>query len=191
MRPIRKQELEYLDNLIRNKFDEKTRAISSQCEMEVSKQMEKDFDKFIETLKLDKTIKEAQIAEKDYEEFKKNKDRKETELSFTANKKRTELYDKVQRWSEIRDWQLSRAKSESVDSIMSMLKSACRDELETKYKNSEKGKVFKYLENGNEDARNILFSGLSIEDVWRNLEQVFGKAQIEVRVPKSFAQIAK
>ena len=76
MRPIRKQELEYLDNLIRNKFDEKTRAISSQCEMEVSKQMEKDFDKFIETLKLDKTIKEAQIAEKDYEEFKKNKDRK-------------------------------------------------------------------------------------------------------------------
>jgi hypothetical protein len=57
MRPIRKQQLEYLDNIIRNKFDEKKRAINSQCEMEVSKQMEKDFDKFIETLKLEKLQK--------------------------------------------------------------------------------------------------------------------------------------
>ena len=65
------------------------------------------------------------------------------------------------------------------------------EELEEKYKNSEKGKFFKYLQNGIEDAKNILYSGLSIEDVWKNLEQVFGQAQIEVRVPKSFTQISK
>jgi hypothetical protein len=74
---------------------------------------------------------------------------------------------------------------------MSTIKSACRVELEEKYKNSEKGKFFKYLENGIEDAKNILYSGLSIEDVWKNLDDVFNKAQIEVRVPKSFTQIAK
>ena len=74
---------------------------------------------------------------------------------------------------------------------MSTLKSACRPELEEKYKNSEKGKFFIYLESGIEDAKNILYSGLSIEDVWKNLEQVFGQAQIEVRVPKSFTQISK
>jgi hypothetical protein len=79
-----------------------------------------------------------------------------------------------------------------IDEVLStILKSACRQELEEKYKNSEKGKFFKYLENGIEDAKNILYSGLSIEDVWKNLEQRFGQAQIEVRVPKSFAQIAK
>ena len=61
MRPIRKQELDYLDRLINNKFQEKQSAIRSQCELEVQKQLDKDFDKFISTLKLDKLIKEAEI----------------------------------------------------------------------------------------------------------------------------------
>ena len=70
MRPIRKQELEYLDRLINNKFQEKQSAVRSQCEVEISKQLEKDFDKFVGALKLDKLISEAQQAEKEFEEFK-------------------------------------------------------------------------------------------------------------------------
>ena len=60
MRPIRKQELDYLDRLINNKFQEKQSAIRSQCELEVEKQLEKDFTKFLSTLKLEKLLKEAQ-----------------------------------------------------------------------------------------------------------------------------------
>ena len=190
MRPIRKQELEYLDRLINNKFQEKQSAIRSQCELEVEKQLEKDFEKFVSTLKLDKLVKEAEQAEKDYEDFKRNKDNKEQELSSISFKKRNALSEKINQWSNIRDWSIS-TRHDNVDEAMSNLKKACRQELEEKYKNSEKGKMFKYLQNGVEDAKNILYSGLSIEDVWRNLDQVFNKAQIEVRVPKSFAQIAK
>jgi hypothetical protein len=57
MRPIRKQELDYLDRLINNKFQEKQSAIRSQCEIEVQKQLDKDFDKFVSTLRLDKLLK--------------------------------------------------------------------------------------------------------------------------------------
>jgi hypothetical protein len=57
MRPIRKQELDYLDRLINNKFQEKQSAIRSQCELEVGKQLEKDFNKFVSTLRLDKLLK--------------------------------------------------------------------------------------------------------------------------------------
>ena len=190
MRPIRKQELDYLDQLIRNKFAEKQQAIRSQCELEVEKQLEKDFNKFVSTLKLEKLIKEAEQAEKDFEDFKRNKENKEAELASLSFKKRGALSEKINQWSNIRDWSIS-SRHDNVDEAMSNLKKACRQELEEKYKNSEKGKMFKYLQNGTEDARNILFSGLSIEDVWRNLEQVFDKAQIEVRVPKSFTQISK
>ena len=190
MRPIRKQELEYLDRLINNKFQEKQSAIRSQCELEVEKQLEKDFNKFVSTLKLEKLIKEAEQAEKDFEDFKRNKDSKEQELSTLAFKKRNALSEKISQWSDIRDWSIS-TRIDNVDEAMSHLRKACRQELEEKYKNSEKGKFFKYLQNGIEDAKNILYSGLSIEDVWKNLEQVFGHAQIEVRVPKSFTQIAK
>ena len=190
MRPIRKQELEYLDRLINNKFQEKQSAIRSQCELEVEKQLEKDFNKFVSTLKLEKLIKEAEQAEKDFEDFKRNKDSREQELSTLAFKKRGALSEKISQWSDIRDWSIS-SRMDNVDEAMSNLRKACRQELEEKYKNSEKGKMFKYLQNGVEDAKNILYSGLSIEDVWKNLEQVFGQAQIEVRVPKSFTQISK
>ena len=191
MRPIRKQELDYLDRLINNKFQEKQSAIRSQCEIEVQKQLEKDFDKFVATLKLDKLIKEAEQAEKEYLDFKASKDMKENALHLNATKKKQALKEKFNHWNEIRQWHLSSRSDNDLDCIMSTIKSACRVELEEKYKNSEKGKFFKYLESGIEDARNTLYSGLSIDDVWKNLENIFNKAQIEVRVPKSFAQIAK
>jgi len=191
MRPIRKQELDYLDRLINNKFQEKQSAIRSQCEIEVQKQLEKDFDKFVATLKLDKLIKEAEQAEKEYLDFKASKDMKENALHVNATKKKQALKDKFNHWNEIRQWHLSSRSDNDLDCILSTIKSACRVELEEKYKNSEKGKFFKYLESGIEDARNTLYSGLSIDDVWKNLENIFNKAQIEVRVPKSFAQIAK
>jgi hypothetical protein len=190
MRPIRKQELEYLDRLINNKFQEKQSAIRSQCEIEVQKQLEKDFNKFVSTLRLDKLLKDAEQAEKEYQDFKLSKDAKETALNQNAIKRKQALLEKVNQWSDIRDWSIS-SRADTVDEVLDNLKKACRQELEEKYKNSEKGKFFKYLQNGIEDAKNILYSGLSIEDVWKNLEQVFGHAQIEVRVPKSFTQISK
>ena len=191
MRPIRKQELDYLHQLINNKFNEKQSAVRSQCEIEVQKQLEKDFDKFVATLKLDKLIKEAEIAEKEYLDFKASKDAKENTLQINAHKKKQALKDKFNHWNEIRQWHLSSRSDNDLDCILSTIKSACRVELEEKYKNSEKGKFFKYLQNGIEDARNTLYSGLSIDDVWKNLESIFNKAQIEVRVPRSFTQIAK
>jgi hypothetical protein len=189
MRPIRKQELDYLHQLINNKFQEKQSAVRSQCELEVGKQLEKDFNKFLSTLKLEKLLKDAEQAEKDFEDFKQSKDAKETALNQNAIKKKQALLEKVNQWSDIRDWQIS-SRADTVDEVISNLKKACRQELEDKYKNSEKGKFFKYLQNGIEDAKNTLYSGLSIDDVWKNLENIFGKAQIEVRVPKSFTQIA-
>ena len=191
MRPIRKQELDYLHQLINNKFQEKQSAVRSQCEIEVQKQLDKDFDKFVSTLKLDKLIKEAEIAEKEYLEFRQSKDAKEMTLQQNAHKKKQALKDKFNHWNEIRQWHLSSRSDNDLDCILSTIKSACRVELEEKYKNSEKGKFFKYLQSGIEDAKNTLHAGLSIDDVWKNLEIIFNKAQIEVRVPKPFAQIAK
>lgn len=190
MRPIRKQELDYLDRLINNKFQEKQSAIRSQCELEVDKQLDKDFTKFISTLRLDKLLKDAEQAEKEHQDFKASKDAKETALNQNAIKKKQALLEKVNQWSNIRDWSIS-SRADTVDEVLDNLKKACRQELEEKYKNSDKGKFFKYLQNGIEDARNTLYSGLSIDDVWKNLESIFNKAQIEVRVPKSFTQIAK
>ena len=108
MRPIRKQELDYLHQFINNKFQEKQSAIRSQCELEVQKQLDKDFGKFASTLKLDKLIKEAEVAEKEYLDFKASKDAKENLLQLNAHKKKQALRDKFNHWNDIRQWHLSK-----------------------------------------------------------------------------------
>jgi hypothetical protein len=45
--------------------------------------------------------------------------------------------------------------------------------------------LLKYLEEGIEDAKNSLYSGLSIQEVWQNIAGIFKQAQIEVRIPKA------
>jgi len=188
MRPIRKQELDYLHNLINDKFRDKQRVVQSQCEVEINKQLDKDFDKFISSLKIDNLLKDAEKAEKEYFEFRRNKDAKEVELRDLANKKKNILQEKIISWSKVRDWNISvNNKPDNFDEILSELRTVCKKELQEKYKNSEKGKFLRYLENGIEDAKNVLYSGLSIEDVWQNIDSIFSQAQIEVRIPKAMS----
>jgi hypothetical protein len=47
MRPIRKQELEYLDQLIKNKFNDKKMALKSQYQLEIDRQSKNNLKKFI------------------------------------------------------------------------------------------------------------------------------------------------
>ena len=164
------------------------RVVQSQCEVEINKQLDKDFDKFISSLKIDNLLKDAEKAEKEYFEFRRNKDAKEVELRDLANKKKNILQEKIISWSKVRDWNISvNNKPDNLDEILSELRTVCKKELQEKYKNSEKGKFLRYLENGIEDAKNVLYSGLSIEDVWQNIDNIFSQAQIEVRIPKAMS----
>jgi hypothetical protein len=42
-----------------------------------------------------------------------------------------------------------------------------------------------------EEAKNILYSGQSIQDVWKYLGSTFKRANIEVQAPKTMLQLNK
>ena len=42
-----------------------------------------------------------------------------------------------------------------------------------------------------EEAKNILYSGQSIQDVWKYLGSTFKRASIEVQAPKAMLQLDK
>ena len=42
-----------------------------------------------------------------------------------------------------------------------------------------------------EEAQNILYSGQSIQDVWKYLGNTFKRANIEVQAPKTMLQLDK
>jgi hypothetical protein len=54
---------------------------------------------------------------------------------------------------------------------------------------SEKGRLLAELNNSQDEARNILHSGGSIKDVVHNLDNIFKRTKIEVRIPKNLLQL--
>jgi len=56
---------------------------------------------------------------------------------------------------------------------------------------SDKFKEKKILDVMEEEAKNILYSGQSIQDVWKYLGSTFKRANIEVQAPKAMLQLNK
>jgi len=200
MRPIRKQELEYLDQLIKNKFNDKKMALKSQYQLEIDRQSKNNLKKFISTLKFDKIMNDLEKAESEYNNFMATKQQKEMQLDKTRKDLIEKAQNELDKWKDLRGW---KEKSESYnnkdisdlkscEAVKSYLEWACNAETTNAFYKSEKGRLLKYLEEGIEDAKNSLYSGLSIQEVWQNIGGVFKQAQIEVRIPKAMTmQITK
>ena len=69
MKPIRKDEQEYLRAYIQDKFRSKRSALESDRELEVEAQSKKNYKKFVSTLKISNMIKQAEKLQKDYDNF--------------------------------------------------------------------------------------------------------------------------
>ncbi len=54
---------------------------------------------------------------------------------------------------------------------------------------TEKGKLLNELNKSQDEARNVLHSGGSIKDVVHNLDNIFKRTKIEVRIPKNLLQL--
>ena len=89
MKPIRKNELEYLEKLIDKKFSNQSDSLRRKFDTEVDKTVEKTFKSFKKTLKdgkvsIDDLIKKSEVARLDYENFKRTKEIKDAELKRNA-----------------------------------------------------------------------------------------------------------
>jgi len=54
---------------------------------------------------------------------------------------------------------------------------------------TEKGKLLNELNKSQDEARNVLHSGGSITGVVQNLDNIFKRTKIEVRIPKTLLAI--
>ena len=194
MKPIRKNELEYYERLIDKKFEKQGDALNRQFNNEVDKKVEQTFKSFKKHLKVDDMIKQLDKARSEYETFKRTKDQKESELRDKLEKHANKLANYLREKSETNDWDLRISRYDrddmiSPDQFDEKIKEACRVEARRYLEKQDIAKNMKALETKKEMARNILFSGSSINSVVSELSHVFKASQIEFQIPKSLLQL--
>jgi len=195
MKPIRKNELEYLEKLIDKKFSNQSDSLRRKFDTEVDKTVEKTFKSFKAKLKVDELVKKSEKARLDYETFKRTKEIKEAELKRNAEAMSNKVVEFLENKSKINDWSLSIGRRSYNDDLLDasdfdkQIKDACRTEARRYLEKQDVAKEFHALKDKKELAQNILYSGSSINSVVAELSRVFNGCKINYQIPKSLLQI--
>jgi hypothetical protein len=72
MKPIRKDEQEYLRTYIGRKFDNRRSTLESERQVDVDQEVDKNLSKFRKALNIEKLIKDVQKADDDFQDFVNN-----------------------------------------------------------------------------------------------------------------------
>ena len=189
MKPIRKDEQEYLRSYISDKFRDKRSALESDRELEVEAQSKKNYKKFVSTLKISNMMKQAEKLQKDYDSFVASKERVEGEKLQKLKRHIQLIEDHMRKWKNIRRWDSSPnfmsydGSKPKLYNIESYINEVLQQETRKAYDNSSKGKAIKELDAQRESCENALYSGSSLGSVRGYIHNVLTKAQISDSIP--------
>jgi len=190
MQPIRSNELNYWSNVVYEKFANRKKELETVLFQEVKSKAKQAQSAFNKKLRVDNKLEQLRKAEKAHNDFVANKEKIEREMQQKVAILVEELRNDLRNWNEVRQWDNPPANSsKSLSSIEEYLSDVCYEETKEAYMKSEKGRLLAELNNSQDEAKNVLHSGGSIKDVVSNLDNIFKRTKIEVRIPKTLLQI--
>ncbi len=201
MKPIRKDEIEYLSNYIDKKFKSRRSALESEREFEVDRTTEKNLPAFKSKLNVEKLLKNVVQLEKEYTDYRDNYDRKLTEIRNKALVAAEKLEKKLNNWKSIRNWkEQADIVNDKFDNKVSPVKlvdincyieERCKDETRKAYDASKKGAAIRLLDAQREESENALYSGGSIQAVRQYISGIFQRAGIQDSVAKNLLMLSE
>ena len=194
MKPIRKNELEYLDKLIKDKFRDRRQDMESAIEADTQKQTDKNYKSFVSKLGIKAEMKAFKDAEDKLNKFVRSKESYELKLEQGKRIARDKLLEKLKSWTNIRSWKSRYDNSyewdvKSMEDLEPALRQVCKQETKRAVQKLPKYKVKQDLELLEEQARNVLYSGRDIMQVWKHLGMTFKASGVPVAAPKEFLQL--
>ena len=201
MKPIRKDEIEYLSNYIDKKFKSRRSALESEREFEVDRTTEKNLPAFKSKLNVEKLLKNVVQLEKEYTDYRDNYDRKLTEIRNKALVAAEKLEKKLNNWKSIRNWkEQADIVNDKFDNKVSPVKlvdincyieERCKDETRKAYDASKKGAAIRLLDAQREESENALYSGGSIQAVRQYISGILQRAGIQDSVAKNLLMLSE
>ena len=193
MKPIRSNELLYLDKVITDKFYAKKRDVETEISQRGQTLAEKAEKHFAKELKVEAKLKAVREAYKKYAEFVETKERMERELHAKVKNASERVEEHLREYNNARNWDISFSEYEVRDGnpaehFERRIRDACFQE--PKNQARKEHKLFHVLEAKQEYAKNILYSGGDINNVNIELKRAFEEADIGFQLPKSLIQIS-
>ena len=200
MKPIRKDEQEYLKGYIERKFDNRRSALESERQIDVDQQVDKNLVKFRKALNIESLIKDVQKASDDFNDFTNNYERRKEDKKNALEKIGNALQKKLRKWQSIRRWQKTpsfitwnadkKGNPVDMDEAIKYIAQVCEEETIKAYDKSKKGLAIRSLDAQKEEAENALYSGGSMEAVRHYIHEIFNTAGIQDRVAKKLLAIS-
>ena len=199
MKPIRKDEQEYLKGYIERKFDNRRSALESERQVDVDQQVDKNLVKFRKALNIESLIKDVQKASDDFDDFVNNYERRKQTKRDALEKLGYTLEKKLSKWQSIRRWEkrpdfvncnTDKGSPVNMEEAIKYIATVCEEETIKAYDKSKKGLAIRSLDAQKEEAENALYSGGSMESVRYYIHEIFNTAGIQDRVAKKLLAIS-
>tara|TARA_R100001510_G_C7628244_1_gene187649 strand:+ start:623 stop:1249 length:627 start_codon:yes stop_codon:yes gene_type:complete len=195
---ISKDNREYWENKLTDKFNSKKQLIKSQHQSEINKQVQSNYIVFKKRLGLDKYITELKKVENEYNDYKSNYEKRLMGLKEKLKLKWGVIEDSLTSWKETRNWnddydnRLPTYEKYEDNKFMDFtyrlenyLKDKCKEETETAFYNSKKGQELKQLDDKLEEATDLLHSDMIGSEVLRHISLIAKKSSINMTIPQN------
>ena len=189
---ISKDNREYWQNKLENKFREKRQTIESLHQAEINEQTQKNFPVFKKRLGLEKDIANFLKVEKDFNDYSKNYAKRLEEKREMVKKHFSKIRDKLSSWAETRtiwnDYDIPKYDYESKlydlsDRVENFLKDTCKEETRQAFYKSKKGQEIQKLYDLEEKAKDLLHSDMIGTEILKQISMIAKQTQISMTIP--------
>jgi len=190
MTPIRKNELEHWESVIKDEFLAHRNNLERKINNETDKVVNKSFNAFKKKIGIDKEIANYFKAKKEYNDFCETKLAKETALKKKALENLQKLKNAFKNKSDSNDWNAeidSNYRDDMVEKedVDQAIRSACKIEARRMVEKMDVSKSYKEIRNRQNLALNILYSGNSINKTVSELAKLFKASGMDVAIPNN------
>ena len=152
---ISKDNREYWQNKLSNKFREKKQTIESLHQIEINEQSQKNYPIFKKRLGIEKDVLAYIKVEKDFNDYSKNYEKRLEEKRENVRKFFSKIRDKLKSWAETRDafndvnipsYDHDRSFYRLSESLEHYLRDTCKKETKQAFYKSKKGQEIQKLD---------------------------------------------
>ena len=189
---ISKDNREYWQDKLENKFREKRQTIESLHQAEINELTQKNFPVFKKRLGLEKDIANFLKVEKDFNDYSKNYAKRLEEKREMVKKHFSKIRDKLKAWSETRtiwnDYDIPKYDYESKlydlsDRVENFLKDTCKEETKQAFYKSKKGQEIQKLYDLEEKAKDLLHSDMIGTEILKQISLIAKETHISMTIP--------
>jgi len=189
---ISKDNREYWQNKLSNKFREKKQTIESLHQIEINEQSQKNYPIFKKRLGIEKDILAYLKVEKDFNDYSKNYEKRLEEKRENVRKFFSKIRDKLKSWAETRDafndvnipsYNHDMSYYRLSENLEEYLIDTCKKETRQAFYKSKKGQEIQKLDELEEKATDLLHSDMIGAEVLKQISLIAKETQINMTIP--------